>query len=78
MARVCSRAPRVGSRIDSILRISRVDESDLSVRLAASAFLDERRKRYPDLLERQELRRGFVFEAQRVPPQAPQGIFKRW
>jgi putative restriction endonuclease len=53
-----------------------VDESDLRVRLAAFAFLDERRKRSPDLLDRRELQRGFIFEGSRVPLQAPQGIFK--
>jgi putative restriction endonuclease len=53
-----------------------VDESDLRVRLAAFAFLDERRKVSSDLFDRRELQRGFVFEGERVPLQAPRGIFK--
>lgn len=51
-------------------------ESDLRVRLAAFAFLDEQRKRLPDLLDRRVLQRGFDLDGQRVPLQAPQGIFK--
>lgn len=51
-------------------------ESDLRVRLAAFAFLDEQRKRSPDLLDRRILQRGFELDGQRVPLQAPQGIFK--
>lgn len=53
-----------------------MDESDLRVRLAAFAFLDERRKVSSDLFDRRELQRGFVFEGERVPLQAPRGIFK--
>ena len=53
-----------------------MDESDLRVRLAAFAFLDGRRKLSPDLFDRRELQHGFVFESERVPLQAPQGIFK--
>jgi putative restriction endonuclease len=53
-----------------------VDESDLRVRLAAFAFLDERRKVSSELFDRRELQRGFTFEGERVPLQAPQGIFK--
>lgn len=51
-------------------------ESDLRVRLAAFSFLDERRKLSPDLLDRRTLQHGFVFDGERVPLQAPQGIFK--
>jgi putative restriction endonuclease len=53
-----------------------VDESDLRVRLAAFAFLDERRKVSSELFDRRELQRGFAFEGERVPLQAPHGIFK--
>jgi putative restriction endonuclease len=53
-----------------------VDESDLRVRLAAFAFLDLQRKVAPDLLDRRVLQRGFELDGQRVPLQAPQGIFK--
>lgn len=53
-----------------------MDESDLRVRLAAFAFLDERRKLSSELFNRRELQRGFLFEGERVPLQAPQGIFK--
>jgi putative restriction endonuclease len=53
-----------------------VDESDLRVRLAAFAFLDEQRKLSPDLFERRTLQRGFELDGERVPLQAPQGIFK--
>jgi putative restriction endonuclease len=53
-----------------------VDESDLRVRLAAFAFLDEQRKLSPDLFDRQTLTRGFDLDHQRVPLQAPNGIFK--
>lgn len=53
-----------------------MNESDLRVRLAAFAFLDEQRKLSPDLLERKTLQRGFELNGERVPLQAPQGIFK--
>jgi putative restriction endonuclease len=53
-----------------------VDEADLRVRLAAFAFLDERRKASSDLFERRELQHGFLIEGERVPLQAPRGIFK--
>ena len=53
-----------------------MEESDLRVRLAAFTFLDERRKVLSELFDRRELQRGFVFEGERVPLQAPQGIFK--
>ncbi len=53
-----------------------MDESDLRVRLAAFAFLDEQRKLSSDLFERRTLQRGFELDGERVPLQAPQGIFK--
>lgn len=53
-----------------------MDESDLRVRLAAFAFLDERRKVSSDLFDRRELQRGFAFEGEQVSMQAPNGIFK--
>jgi putative restriction endonuclease len=53
-----------------------VDESDLRVRLAAFAFLDEQRKLSLELLDRDVLQRGFMLDGQRVPLVAPNGIFK--
>jgi len=53
-----------------------VVDADLRVRLAAFAFLDERRKRLPDLFDRRELQHGFVLDGERVPLQGPPGIFK--
>jgi putative restriction endonuclease len=53
-----------------------VDESDLRVRLAAFAFLDEQRTLSSDLMDRRDLQRGFVLDGERIPLQAPQGIFK--
>jgi putative restriction endonuclease len=53
-----------------------VDDSDLRVRLAAFAFLDEQRRLGADLLARQVLAAGFSFEGRRVPLLGPQGIFK--
>ncbi len=53
-----------------------MDESDFRVRLAAFSFLDEQRRFGANLLARQVLARGFVFEGQRVPLLGPQGIFK--
>jgi len=53
-----------------------VDESDLRVRVAAFAFLDQLRRLSPELFDRRTLQRGFVFEGERVPLLAPSGIFK--
>lgn len=53
-----------------------MDDSDLRVRLAAFAFLDEQRRIGADLLARQVLAAGFSFEGRRVPLLGPQGIFK--
>jgi putative restriction endonuclease len=53
-----------------------VDDSDLRVRPAAFAFLDEQRRLGADLLARQVLAAGFSFEGRRVPLLGPQGIFK--
>ena len=53
-----------------------MDDSDLRIRLAAFAFLDEQFRSGVDLLERPILAAGFVFEGQRVPLLGPQGIFK--
>jgi putative restriction endonuclease len=52
-----------------------VNDSDLGIRLAAFAFLDEQR-RASDLLSRDMLAAGFLFQGQRVPLLGPQGIFK--
>lgn len=55
-----------------------MDELDQRVRLAAFAFLDsQQRTPSGDLLSRDALIRGFVFDGQRVPLVSPQqGIFK--
>ena len=53
-----------------------MDKSDLRVRLAAFAFLDQQRRLSPDLFDRRTLQRGFEFEGERVPLLAPSGIFK--
>jgi putative restriction endonuclease len=53
-----------------------MDDSDLRVRLAAFAFLDQQTRRGAELLARQLLAAGFSFEGQRVPLLGPQGIFK--
>jgi putative restriction endonuclease len=53
-----------------------VDDSDLRVRLAAFAFLDEQRRLGLDLIARRVLAAGFSFEGQRVPLLGPQGIFR--
>jgi putative restriction endonuclease len=53
-----------------------VDDSDLRVRLAAFAFLDEQRRLGAGLMARQVLAAGFSFKGQRVPLLGPQGIFK--
>lgn len=55
-----------------------MDDFDQRVRLAAFAFLDElQRASGGDLLSRNVLIRGFVFEGRRVPFVSPQqGIFK--
>jgi putative restriction endonuclease len=53
-----------------------MDDSDLRVRLAAFAFIDEQRHLHMDAFPRQVLARGFVFEGQRVPLLGPSGIFK--
>ena len=53
-----------------------MEDSDLRVRLAVFAFLDEQRRLSPGLLERRVLQQGFFFDGKRVPLQSPQGIFK--
>jgi putative restriction endonuclease len=55
-----------------------MSDLDLRVRLAAFAFLDElQRKSDSDVLSRDRLLEGFLFDGQRVPLVSPQqGIFK--
>jgi putative restriction endonuclease len=52
-----------------------VADADLRVRLAAFQFLDEL-QRGEDLLRRDALAKGFVYEGSRIPLLGPQGIFK--
>lgn len=49
---------------------------DARVRAAAFEWLSEQVKRYSDVLPRQILGAGFVFDSVRVPLVGPQGIFK--
>ncbi len=51
-------------------------DKDLSVRLAAFAWLAEKTESLGDVLPRSLLEDGFIFEEKRVPLVAPQGIFK--
>lgn len=53
-----------------------MDDRDQRVRLAAFKFLDQLRHHEGETLSYDGLNRGFVFEGQRVPLIAPQGIFK--
>ncbi len=50
--------------------------SDQRVRSAAFAFLDAQTRRHGEVLPRDLLAEGFLFEGQRVPLLGPQGIFK--
>jgi putative restriction endonuclease len=50
--------------------------SDLALRLAAFRFLDDKVRTFGEVLPRQLLADGFVFEGTRVPLLSPQGIFK--
>jgi putative restriction endonuclease len=51
-------------------------DRDRLIRLAAFEFLRQQVDRYGEVLPAAPLRRGFLFENQRVPLQGPQGIFK--
>lgn len=51
-------------------------ELDYQVRLAAFQWLAERVTAEADILSRDELTRGFLFQGERVPLMSPQGIFK--
>jgi putative restriction endonuclease len=51
-------------------------DKDLSVRLTAFSWLAEKTESLGDVLPRELLAEGFVFEENRVPLVAPQGIFK--
>jgi len=51
-------------------------DQDLAIRLAAFAWLSEKTGALGDVLPRQALVQGFVFEGTRVPLVSPQGIFK--
>jgi putative restriction endonuclease len=51
-------------------------DTDLAVRLEAFRFLDGRVRALGEVLPRQLLADGFLFEGRRVPLLGPQGIFK--
>jgi len=51
------------------------DPGDAEI-LAAFAFLDARTRHHGDVLPRELLAEGFLFDDQRVPLLGPQGIFK--
>ena len=51
-------------------------DADLRIRIAAFNWLSEQVMAYGDVLPRKLLQQGFEFQNQRVPPIAPQGIFK--
>lgn len=53
-----------------------MDQHDHLVRQSAFDFLVELTERYGDVLPREKLAAGFIFEGVRVPLLAPQGIFK--
>jgi putative restriction endonuclease len=53
-----------------------MSDIDQEVRIAALNWLDEQVSIHGDVLPRSILAEGFVFEGQRVPLVAPQGIFK--
>jgi len=56
--------------------VSRADDLDLRVRLAAFDFLGGQVEIHGDVLDRDVLAKGFAFDGQRVPLISPQGIFK--
>ena len=49
---------------------------DDKIRLAAFSWLKEQTQIHGDVLSIESLRNGFVFENERIPLLAPQGIFK--
>lgn len=51
-------------------------ENDLRIRLAAFDWIKNQVEIHGDVLPRDLLQQGFIFEGQRVPLVAPQGIFK--
>jgi hypothetical protein len=64
----------VTERIDD--RWSSGRDLDSSVRVAAFAFLAEQVEARGEVLPRDLLATGFVFEGQHIPLMGPQGIFK--
>jgi putative restriction endonuclease len=50
--------------------------SDATIRQAAFAWLTEQVALHGDVISREALARGFVFEGERIPLVSPQGIFK--
>lgn len=49
---------------------------DTQIRLKAFAWLDEQVGLMGDVLSREQLQKGFLFEGERIPLMSPQGIFK--
>jgi len=53
-----------------------IEDLDARVRAAAFAYLGEQRLIHGEVIPRDVLARGFIFEGTRVPLVGPQGIFK--
>jgi putative restriction endonuclease len=53
-----------------------VGERDHAIRAAAFAYLEAQVLIHPEVIPYEILRRGFIFDGQRVPLLGPQGIFK--
>ncbi len=51
-------------------------EKDSAIRMAAFDWLKEQTAIHGDVLPRKTLEKGFIFESERIPLIAPQGIFK--
>lgn len=51
-------------------------DRDSAIRLAAFDWLKEQTAIHGDVLPRKTLEKGFIFESERLPLIAPQGIFK--
>jgi putative restriction endonuclease len=57
-------------------RSLKVADRDSAIRLAAFNWLKEQTAIHGDVLPRKTLEKGFIFESERIPLIAPQGIFK--
>jgi putative restriction endonuclease len=57
-------------------RSLKIMDKDAAVRLATFEWLKEQTAIHGDVLPRKTLEKGFIFESERIPLIAPQGIFK--